>query len=553
MNRNELLFVVIAVALMTIPVSVISYSVITNTAVSDLTYETETGFEVTVTESRAIESKPLVGNDSWTSGPLTLSSGGPASATVSDDAFDTAQVGIESVDATRNPVTVNRSDMAPITLDGQFDQFTTAGIDPTDDRSDFSYRAPEPATVSVSGVSPNNSVAAVVDDRVVATDAAPNPDGTATFQDLPSGQQTIRVAELPSELSIRDVTDGSLIDGSETAVTLTPVDADEPVTRQTTRDGTINMTGLPVNTRFAAQLASDGGYYDRRVRLPARIDQQPAYLLPADESVAAVTPRLRLADQTGRFDAAQAELRLQRPVPTDAGTRYQTVAGDILGEDGFQTPLQRNQQYRVVIVDPTAQQTHVTTVTPRRSEPTPLPIESVEYTTTESIAGINISTAYRRPEGGDRLAVNLSNVRTAELTLSEAGNASNTVLEDAYAQNVTADVPVPDDTTESNWNADYEATNMNDATISGQQSIQNPTRQERQDAVVRAVLSILFVVVLGSLAMRVAPAVGGAVIIITAGLLWVAGWMPPEAGLPSIAVGVIVGVLGVISGSRRSL
>ena len=55
MNRNELLFVVIAVALMTIPVSVISYSVITNTAVSDLTYETETGFEVTVTESRAIE------------------------------------------------------------------------------------------------------------------------------------------------------------------------------------------------------------------------------------------------------------------------------------------------------------------------------------------------------------------------------------------------------------------------------------------------------------------------------------------------------------------
>ena len=553
MNRDELLVVVIAVALLAIPVSVISYSVITNTAVSDLTYETETGFEVTVTESKAVESKPAVGNDSWTSGPLELSSGGPASATVSDDAFDTTQVGIESVDATRNPVTVNRSDMAPVTLDGQFDQFTTSGVDPTDDRPDFSYRAPEPVTVSVNGVSSNNSVAAVVDDQVVTTAAAPNPGGTATFQDLPSGQQTIRVAELPSELSIRDVTDGSLIDGSETAVALTPVDSGEPVTRQTTRDGTINMTGLPANTRFAAELTSDGGYYDRRVRLPARIDQQPAYLLPADESVAAVTPRLQLADQTGRFGAERSELRLQRPVPTAAGTQYQTVAGDILGDDGFQTALQRNQQYRVVVVDPTAQQTHVTTVTPRRSEPTALPIEPVEYTTTESIAGINISTAYRRPEGGDQLAVNLSNVRAAELTLSEAGNASNTVLNGSYGQNVTADVPVPDDATGSNWNADYEATNTNDATISGQQAIQNPTRQERREEVVRAVLSIFTVVVLGSGAMRVAPSAGGAVVIITAGLLWVAGWMPPEAGLPSIGVGVVVGVLGIISGSRRSL
>ena len=552
MNRNELLVVVIAVALMAIPVSVIAYSVITNTAVSDLTYETETGFTVTVTESKAVASKPVVGNDTWRSDPLRLSSDGPASATVSDDAFDPAQIGIESVDATRNPVTINRSDLRPITLGGQFDQFTTAGIDTTDESPDFRYRATAPVTVSISGVSPTNTVAAVADGRVVATDSPPHSGGTATFRDLPRGQQTIRVAELPSELSVRDVTDGSLIDGSETAVTLTPVDADEPITRQITRDGTINMTGLPANKRFAARLASAGEYYDRRVQLPARIDQQPAYLLPADGSVTAVTPRLTLADQTGRFDANHPELRLQRPVPTASGTEYRTVAGEGLGDDGFQMPLQRNQQYRVVVVDQAAQQTHVTTVKPRRSEPTSLPIEAVQYNTTESIAGIDISTAYQRPESGDRLAVNLSNVRAADLTLSEAGNASNTLLADSYEQNVTADVPVPEDTTDSNWNADYEATNMNNATVNGQQAIQNPTRRTQREAVVRAVLSILLVVVLGSVAMGVTPSVGGAVIIITASLLWIAAWMPPEAGIPSIAVGTVVGVLGVITGSRRS-
>jgi hypothetical protein len=553
MNRDQLLVVVIAVGLMAIPISVISYSVITNTSVDNLVYETDTGFEVTVTDPRAVESPPIVGNDTWRSDPLRLSSDGPAAATVSETAFDPSQVAVESVDATRNPVTVNRSDIDPIALDGSFEQFSTTGIDTTDDEPDFSYQAADPVTVRVSDVPTNSSVAAVDDGQVVATATAPHPDRTATLRDLPSGQQAIRVAELPSELSIRDVTDGSVINDTETGVSLTPVDATEPSTEQTTDDGRINMTGLPIDTRFAADLAPEDNYFDREIRLPARINQQPAYLLPDDGSVASVSPRLTVDDETGRFNEEASTVRLQRPVPTESGTEYRTVAGDRLGADGFSTALQRNQRYRVIIVDPTAGQTHVTTVTPRTNEPTAVPIKDVQYDTTESISGINISTAYRRPERGDRLAVNLSNVQSADLSLSEAGNRSNVVLDESYEQNVSADIPVPEETAESNWNADYEATNTNDATISGRQAISNPTRQERREDVARAILSILLVVVLGSIAMRVTPALGGAVIVITAGLLWIAGWMPVEAGVPTIGVGMVIGVLGVLSGSRRTL
>ncbi|ERH06364.1 MAG: hypothetical protein J07HN4v3_01977 [Halonotius sp. J07HN4] len=553
MNRNELLVVVIAVGLMAIPISVMSYSVITNTVVDDLTYETDTGLEVTATDPETLESPPVVGNDTWQSVPLRLSSDGPASATVSDAAFDRSAVGIESVDARRNPVTVNRSDIGAVELDGRFDQFSTPGIDTGDEQPDFSYQAGENVTVSVSGVPPNSNVAAVDEGQVVATDTAPNPKGTATFQDLPSGEQAIRVAELPAELSIRDVTDGSLINDTETDVNLTPVDATEPITQQTTDNGRINMTGLPIDTRFAADLAPEDNYLDREIRLPARINQQPAYLLPDDGSVASVSPRLTVDDETGRFNEEASTVRLQRPVPTESGTEYRTVAGDRLGTDGFSTALQRNQRYRVIIVDPTAGQTHVTTVTPRTNEPTAVPIRDVQYGTTESVSGINISTAYRRPERGDRLAVNLSNVQSADLSLSEAGNRSNVVLDESYEQNVSADVPVPEEATESNWNADYEATNTNDATISGRQAIDNPTRQEQREEVARAILSILLVVVLGSVAMRVAPALGGVVIVITAGLLWIAGWMPVEIGVPTIGVGMVIGVLGVLSGGQRSL
>jgi len=196
-------------------------------------------------------------------------------------------------------VTVNRSDIGPVELAGSFEQFTTTGVDTTDDKPDFSYQATDTVTVSVSGVPPDSGVAAVNDGQVVATDAAPNPDGTATLRNLPSGQQAIRVAEIPAKLSIRDVTDGSLIDDTETDVTLTAVDGADPITQQTTSNGTINMTGLPIDTRFAAALAPEGDYFDRKIRLPARIDQQPAYLLPDDEAVASVSPRLRVADQTG--------------------------------------------------------------------------------------------------------------------------------------------------------------------------------------------------------------------------------------------------------------
>ena len=553
MNRDQLLVVVIAVGLMAIPISVISYSVITNTSVDNLVYETDTGFEVTVTDPRAVESPPIVGNDTWRSDPLRLSSDGSAAATVSETAFDPSQVAVESVDATRNPVTVNRSDIDPIALDGSFEQFSTTGIDTTDDEPDFSYQAADPVTVRVSDVPTNSSVAAVDDGQVVATATAPHPGRTATLRDLPSGQQAIRVAELPSELSIRDVTDGSVINDTETGVSLTPVDATEPSTEQTTDDGRINMTGLPIDTRFAADFAPEDNYFDREIRLPARINQQPAYLLPDDGSTASVSPRLTVDDETGRFNEEASTVRLQRPVPTESGTEYRTVAGDRLGADGFSTALQRNQRYRVIIVDPTAGQTHVTTVTPRTNEPTAVPIKDVQYGTTESISGINISTAYRRPERGDRLAVNLSNVQSADLSLSEVGNRSNVVLDESYEQNVSADIPVPEETAESNWNADYEATSTNDAMISGRQAISNPTRQERREDVARAILSILLVVVLGSIAMRVTPALGGAVIVITAGLLWIAGWMPVEAGVPTIGVGMVIGVLGVLSGSRRTL
>lgn len=553
MNRNQLLVVIIAVGLMSIPISVISYSVITNTSVDDLIYETDTGLTVTVTDPDVVESPPVVGNDTWRSDPLQLSSDGPAAATVGNEAFDQSRVTVESVDATRNPVSVNRSDIDPIGLDGSFERFSTTGIDTTDDNPDFSYQAARTVTVSISNIPADSGVAAVNEGRVVATDAAPNPDGTATLRELPRGQQAIRVAELPAELSIRDVTDGSLIDDTETTVTLTPADAVDPATQQTTGDGTVNMTGLPLDTRFAAELAPKAGYFDREIRLPARINQQPAYLLPNDESVASVSPRLTVDDQTGRFNEEASAVRLQRPVPTESGTEYRTVAGDRLGENGFSTALKRNQRYRVIIVDPTAGHTHVTTLTPRRSEPTAVPIKDVQYETTESNSGINISTVYRQTEAGGRLAVNLSNVRSAELTLSEAGNESNVILEESYEQNVSADVPAPEETTESNWNADYEATNTNNATIRGRQAISNPVRQERRENVARAIISMLLVVVLGSLTMRVTPALGGAVMILTAGLLWVAGWMPPEAGVPTIGVGIVIGVLGVISGGRRTL
>jgi len=114
------------------------------------------------------------------------------------------------------------------------------------------------------------------------------------------------------------------------------------VTRETD-DGTIDMTGLPVNQPFVV-VASADGYYDRRIFIESLYDQQEIYLL--NDSAEVVRPTYNLEDYSGYYPGEDSVLVVQRVI----NGSYQTIVGDYFGAAGdFQAVLNQDVRHRLII------------------------------------------------------------------------------------------------------------------------------------------------------------------------------------------------------------
>lgn len=544
MERNELVVIVLAIVLLVFPLSVLF------AAVGEEVYQTADGLEVTVPDQQVAESASVIDSETWESGPVRLSSEGPASATVTEETFGDTGVGVTNVDATENTVSLNHSDIGVFELNGAFDSFNSSGVDPTDESTDFSYTASEPVSVGVPDLESEPPVAAVDadDGEIVGTTHDP---ASATFSELPSGQRDIQLKEPASTVAVRDVTDQTLVDGTAIDASFTPSDGETVSPAQTT-NGEIDISALPIDEQLQADIAPETDYHDRQTVLPSRIDQQPAYVLPTDGSVETVSPRLKLSDETGQEPPV---LTLKRPFETADESEYRPVAGGQLDESGFETALESGQDYRLAIRDSEGQRTRLSEFTPTTDANRSLTRSAVDYDTTETTDGATISTAFLSENGEESVAVNVSDVEQTDLRIAEAGNESNTLLDSNYDRNVTARLPVPETEEPTAWNVAYEATSTDGSEVRGSQAVENPAVDQSTNTPQgfwRALLSLAAVIGLGIIAMRFSVVAGGIVTIVATVGLWLAGWMPVVTGLPTIAVSVVIVVLGSITAARKT-
>jgi len=217
----------------------------------------------------------------------------------------------------------------------------------------------------------------------------------------------------PGELEIYNESSPSeLVQGANTTVELRFYfgDGDGQVVEGQTSDGTINMSGLPVDESFVV-VADAKGYYPRRIFVQSLLQTQKVYLLP--EGAEAVEPVFDLQDYSGQYPAETTVLQLQRSL----NGSWQTVTGDFFGANGkYPTQLERNVRHRLVLIDTTTGEERVLgTYTPLASgeqlievsasgdiEIRPPPVVNVNPDTGSlpALSGTTV-TAHMNARGGD--------------------------------------------------------------------------------------------------------------------------------------------------------
>jgi hypothetical protein len=235
---------------------------------------------------------------------------------------------------------------------------------------------------------------------------------------------------IPDTLYIRDEENPEeLVNGTDVEVEVTFYADDETITR-TTSDGTIDLTGLPVDQTLVATASADG-WQDRRILIRDIARQQSVYLLNETTTSSSIT--FLLEDNTGSFSPSSSHLIVQRSMNFSEtnGSEWQAIAGDYFAADQtFSTTLETGHRYRLVIRNEDGDQRVLGSYTPEGDETTTLTVgtivwdadedESVIFDATMSQDDNQLTLRYNDTvETTDRL----------EIVVYERGNESNIVYE----------------------------------------------------------------------------------------------------------------------------
>ena len=152
----------------------------------------------------------------------------------------------------------------------------------------------------------------------------------------------------PAELSIfRESENSTKIASATVTLRFYPVgNQSAQVVTKTTTDGTINMTGLPVNQPLVA-VANASGYESRRVFIRSLYAQQRMYLL--NSSADSVETIFEMRDYSGRYPPDNTVLEIQRSINGD----WQTISGDYFGATAqYPATLETGARYRLRLYNP---------------------------------------------------------------------------------------------------------------------------------------------------------------------------------------------------------
>jgi hypothetical protein len=558
-RRLDLATIVVVLVLITAPA--LGLVGPTHTATSGVNYVTNSGLDVQLADDREVEAVPFADDQTFASDNATLSSPGSSAATVSDQTFSGDTMTVTDLDASSNPITIGRADLSSnLTLAGGVDSTVLSDVAVGDGATDFELTADGTTTVQVHGLSVDGGVSAVNSNNQIVAATTSTSGGTATLQFDP-GEYEIRLQDGPSTLEIRDLQTRELItegpNGSAVNVQVQFFGSETVTTRNTT-DGTIDMTGLPADERFALAIDAGEGYYERDIIMPSLIEQRTAYLLnTSDPDAEVVRPRFFLEDPSNQFDPERSEIVFERPIEINGTTEYVAVTGARIGLNGFDAILEEGQRYRVTVRDPeSGAERRLGEYTATASEQVTLTVEDVEFDSVSNVSGVDWAARYVSNENqADEIEFiyrDSAGTASIDYEIVERGNESNVLASGSATGNVTVREPVPPSESDTVWQVSWTATRNSGETLSGSRFVSSsqlpvggflPTEWQTAFSVVT-----LFVV--AGLFGGVNPGIGGIAVASTGGFFYLISWLPGRTTGLMVLLAFFIAVLSY--GARQA-
>ena len=537
-------------------------------ATSGVTYETNSGLEVSLASDRDIPAVPFAGSNTFAPGEgVEITAPGTASASITDGTFADGQMQVLNIDASNVPVRIERDDLASAATvrDGQASVILhDVALD--DGNTDLTVGATTDTNITIDNV-PTGGIQAIDAEGNAVAGETETADGQVTL-DLDAGSYELRLVDGPSTLEVRDIVNQTLVDegpnGSAIEVEVQFFGSGGAVERRTTTTGEIDMTGLPADERFSVSVDAGGEFVQRQIIIPSLLEQQTAYLLPQDVEIDTVEPRFIIQDPSNQFDTERSEIILKRPIETDSGTEFVAVAGDRVGLNGFDTILERDQRYRVTVRDPDSGAVReLGAFTPTQSEQVTLTVQDVEFDSVSQVDGVDWTARYNAVEDASDtiefiyrdIPIDENDVQTNSLTyeIHERGNTSNVLTSGSASGNVTISEPVPPDQSDTVWVVSFSAARTDGNTITATRPV-STSRLPVGPGLAgewQVVVSMLTLFVVAGLFGAANPGIGGIAVAGTGGFLFFLGWLPDSTGGIMVALALFVAVLAYVGRKAR--
>jgi len=552
--------VVVLLLLLSSPVASISGP--SHQATQGTPYVTPSGLEVTLGDDREVEAAPFADDATFASDGVAVSAPGPAEVRVTDQTFSGETMQLSGLDASQNAITATRDTLnTDVTVAGGADQVIVHNVSVGDNETDLEVAASSETTITLTNIPDVDGIQAVDSSGEPVAGDTDTTDNEASLT-LEPGTYSLRLQDGPSELAIRDVLTQDLItetdNGTDINVTVQFFGDDGSVQQRTTSDGTVDMTGLPAEERFAVTVEAGDEYVQRQAIIPSILDQQAAYLLPQDVNVTTVEPRFILEDPSNQFDTESSEIVLERPLQTDNGTEFVAVAGDRVGINGYDVILERDQRYRVIVTDPeSGAQREIGEFTPTQSEEVTLTVQDVEFDSVSEVNGLDWTARLVENENSANEVefIYRDTLQTDSLSyeIYERGNESNILAAGSADGNVTVSEVVPPGEENTVWVVEWEATRASGETLEATRPVssdQLPVGPSSLPQNWQTIIAMIVLIAVAGLFGAANPGVGGIATASVGGVFFLLGWLPDNTGGLMVGLALMIAVLSY--GARRA-
>lgn len=406
-----------------------------------------------------------------------------ADTTARVDTINGTWSNVSALDVTAGNLTINPDNMAEASIAGDASVFKFKGEAQVNDGDIDAYVSGigGSATITLETNGSQGTMYGLVDvdsKKALAADVAGS-NGQVVFSDVKLSDHFVRVQEL-GDLTIREETEPhQLITGSDVEVRFFEDGTDGTVVVNRTDgdgDGTIDLTGLPVDEQFVAKIRAEN-HSQRTVIIEDLAQQETAFLLNDSASPQPLEKEFVISDQTGRFDAESTEIIIERAINTSlyesGGFEYLNIAGDDIGADrAYITTLQEDARYRIRVRNSQGDVRQLGAFTPKVAGTTELQIGTItakQRNETDIAWSANITDT---SSGGEEVIVQYNDSReltdTLYIEVHERGNRSNTLIPNTTFTGplgtVATSEPIPDGENDTEWvvRITAERTNAND-------------------------------------------------------------------------------------------